>query len=76
MSGFYFYFLVSRLHDVPMQLSPYDRQSAFESASEYDLGLVFSNFRKRYIGDDWIVECLDFALGSITELDGKSKWRR
>ena len=33
------------------------------------LGLVFSNFRKRYIGDDWIVECLDFALGSITELD-------
>jgi hypothetical protein len=33
------------------------------------LGRIFSNFKKRYVGDDWIVECLDFAIGAVTELD-------
>ena len=33
------------------------------------LGKIFSNFKKRYNGDDWIVECLDFAIGAVTELD-------
>ena len=33
------------------------------------LSKMFANFNKRYVGDDWIVECLDFVLGAITELD-------
>ena len=38
------------------------------------LSKMFSNFKKRYIGDDWIVECLDFAIGAITELDEPAKF--
>ena len=33
------------------------------------LSKMFANFNKRYVGDDWIVECLDFVLGAITEID-------
>ena len=33
------------------------------------LGKIFTNFKKRYNGDDWIVECLDFAIAAVTELD-------
>ena len=33
------------------------------------LSKIFTNFKKRYLGDDWIVECLDFAVGAVTELD-------
>ena len=33
------------------------------------LGRIFANFTKRYNGDDWIVECLDYVLASATELD-------
>ena len=28
---------------------------------------MFSNFKKRYCGDDWIVDCLDFVLNVKTE---------
>ena len=31
------------------------------------LGYMFSNFKKRYCGDDWIVDCLDFVLNVKTE---------
>lgn len=31
------------------------------------LGHMFKNFKKRYCGDDWIVDCLDFALNVRTE---------
>ena len=33
------------------------------------LGRIFTNFKKRYNGDDWIVECLDYVIASATELD-------
>ena len=28
------------------------------------LGYMFDNFKKRYCGDDWIVDCLDFVLNA------------
>tara|TARA_R100001015_G_scaffold18547_3_gene11989 strand:- start:180 stop:1475 length:1296 start_codon:yes stop_codon:yes gene_type:complete len=31
------------------------------------LGYMFANFKKRYCGDDWIVDCLDFVLNVKTE---------
>ena len=29
------------------------------------LGHMFTNYKKRYCGDDWIVDCLDFALQAV-----------
>ena len=31
------------------------------------LGHMFKNFKKRYCGDDWIVDCLDFVLNVKTD---------
>ena len=31
------------------------------------LGNMFKNFKKRYCGDDWIVDCLDFVLNVKTD---------
>ena len=32
------------------------------------LGHMFKNFKKRYCGDDWIVDCLDFVL-NVADVD-------
>ena len=32
------------------------------------LGHMFKNFKKRYCGDDWIVDCLDFVL-NVADID-------
>jgi len=32
------------------------------------LGYMFDNFKKRYCGDDWIVDCLDFVL-NVADID-------
>ena len=32
------------------------------------LGYMFTNFKKRYCGDDWIVDCLDFVL-NVADID-------
>ena len=31
------------------------------------LGYMFKNFKKRYCGDEWIVDCLAFALSAVDE---------
>ena len=31
------------------------------------LGYMFKNFKKRYCGDEWIVECLAFVLSAVDE---------
>lgn len=31
------------------------------------LGYMFTNYKKRYCGDDWIVDCLDFVLNVKTD---------
>ena len=31
------------------------------------LGYMFKNFKKRYCGDEWIVDCLTFALSAVDE---------
>lgn len=31
------------------------------------LGYMFKNFKKRYCGDEWIVDCLSFALSAVEE---------
>ena len=32
------------------------------------LGYMFTNFKRRYCGDDWIVDCLDFVL-NVADVD-------